>query len=39
VYVVGEDGNFNFTGENQSAYEAGVVYQFSQNATIVFKVQ
>jgi len=39
VYLNLESGNLNFTGESEAAYEAGIIYGFSQNASIVFKIR
>ena len=39
LYGVGAFGNFASNGQQLSAYEVGVVYNFVQNASIVFKVR
>ena len=39
VYGNGAFGNSSSNGQTLSTYEAGIVYNFSQNANIVFKVR
>ncbi len=39
VYLNLYTGNANYTGVGEAAYEAGIIYGFSQNAAITFKIR
>jgi len=39
AYLNLESGNMNFTGQPEATYEGGIIYGFSQNASIVFKIR